>query len=262
MCQLYCGDRAYLIRPNPSRFHESWNAIRSFRERLSLMRDTFMVVKLRVMHGPNAGKEIKIPVTQFVIGRDDDCHLRPRSDAVSRKHCVIAIHESTVMVRDLGSRNGTFINGDRVEGDRPVKVGDHLRIGPLEFEVLIDHGLGGDKRPSVNSIQEAAARTFDSRMQDTDVSSWLEELDSKDKQRKANDPETRQFKLDELPAAETPTTALRDTTLNQKPDQPTVTDSVKAAKKEPGKLPPKTEQATATSRDAATEMLKKFFNRR
>lgn len=221
-----------------------------------------MAVKLRVMHGPNAGKEIKIPTNEFVIGRDDDCHLKPRSDAVSRKHCVITISESQVIVRDMGSRNGTFINGDRVEGDRAVKVGDHLKVGPLEFEILIDHGLGGDKRPVVSSVQEAAARTFDAKVQDNDVSSWLEELDSKDKQRKSNDPETRQFKLEELAAADAPTTSMSDTSTNLKSDAPTVVGPVKGEKKEPGKLPQKAEQSAATSRDAANDMLKKFFNRR
>lgn len=229
-----------------------------------------MFVKLKVQHGANAGKEIKIPGPQFVIGRGEDCHLRPKSDAISRRHCILILSPSQVVIRDLGSKNGTHVNGDRVEGDRVLKAGDNLKIGPLEFEVLIDIGLGGEKRPRVTNVKEAAARTFDSSVVDEDVTSWLGELDEIDKVRKAADPETRQFKLEEteripadddtstkeLPAPATEGTAtvtsVADSKAIRKPPE----------KKPPGKLPPPPTVETANSREAAAEMLKKFWNRR
>ena len=227
-----------------------------------------MLVKLKVMHGASAGKEIKIPKAEFLVGRGDECHLRPKSDAISRRHCVLVIDEAQVLVRDLGSRNGTFVNGDRIEGDRVLKVGDHLKIGPLEFEVLIDHGLGGDKRPKVATIAEAAERTSDSSVVDTDVGAWLSELDEIDKVRKASDPDTRQFKLAEdesVAMTDLSTTELSSTgeRANAK-DAPAVDEKKKEKekKKEPGKLPRQAEAASANSRDAAADMLKKFFNRR
>lgn len=219
-----------------------------------------MIVKLRVMHGPSSGKEIKILYNQFIIGRGDDCHLRPKSDAVSRQHCVIVVTDNQVLVRDMGSKNGTFVNGDRIEGDRPVKVGDHLKVGPLEFEMVIDHGLGGEKRPSVSSIQEAAVRTVDGRVQDTDVSSWLDEFDARDKVRKVADPETRLFKVAEVEEAAQAATA--DTVTEAVADTTTIIPNPAKEKKEPGKLPKRPEATSANSRDAASETLKKFFNRR
>lgn len=227
-----------------------------------------MAVKLIVLQGANAGKEIKIPKEQFVIGRGEDCHLRPKSDAISRRHCIVIVNQSQVVLRDLGSKNGTYVNGDRVEGDRVLKGGDHLKVGPLEFQVMIDVGLGnGEKRSRVTNVKEAAARTFDSSVVDEDVSAWLDELDSIDKIRKAADPDTRQFKLEETERVTLEESDTKELPVNKDLTQTVATDS-KAAKikppekKPPGKLPPRQEAETANSRDAAAEMLKKFFNRR
>lgn len=226
-----------------------------------------MAVKLVVTQGANAGKEIKIAKEQFVIGRGEDCHLRPKSDAISRKHCIIVINPSQVVLRDLGSKNGTYVNDERVEGERVLKSGDNLKIGPLDFQIMIDVGLGnGEKRSRVANVKEAAARTFDSSVVDEDVSAWLGELDEIDRVRKSADPDTRQFKLEETERVTLEETSAKELTgkdLNQ-----TVETDSKAAKfkvpdkKPPGKLPPRAEAETANSRDAAAEMLKKFFNRR
>jgi len=231
-----------------------------------------MIVKLKVTHGPSAGKEIKIPRAQFLIGRGDECSLRPKSDAISRKHCLLLVEANQVVIRDLGSKNGTYVNGDRVEGERTLKPGDHLKIGPLEFEMLIDYGLGGDKRPKVESVAEAASRSFDSNASDADVTSWLEEADELDKARRAVDPETRQFKIEETDRAEledaatTELSSLKHDTVEKAADESDsgklAADAKKAAKPEYGKLPQRNEPQSATSRDAAADMLKKFFNRR
>src|SRR5262245_49005347 len=102
-----------------------------------------MSVKLKVTDGASAGKEIKITREQFVIGRGEDCHLRPKSDAISRRHCILVLSQGGgVILRDLGSKNGTYVNEERVEGDRTLKSGDKLKVGPLEFQIVIDVGLG------------------------------------------------------------------------------------------------------------------------
>ena len=79
-----------------------------------------MRVKLRVMQGAQAGREVVIPVSEFLIGRGEECHLRPRSDAISRNHCAIVVTENQVIVRDLGSKNGSYVNDKRVEGEQVV----------------------------------------------------------------------------------------------------------------------------------------------
>ena len=95
-------------------------------------------MRMLVLDGKHAGRQMELPTTQFVIGRDPRCHLRPTSSDVSRFHCAIAGHCGYVQVRDLKSRNGTFVNERRITGAVRLHRGDILRIGPLRFKVLID----------------------------------------------------------------------------------------------------------------------------
>jgi pSer/pThr/pTyr-binding forkhead associated (FHA) protein len=133
-----------------------------------------MDLKLKVLEGKNAGQEIAVRGKKFFIGRAEDCHLRPGSDLISRHHCVLLVEDGYVGVRDFGSKNGTFVNDQRVVGERELKPGDRLAIGPLYFEVEIAHGLAGTKRPPVGDIKEAAARTAQVASKDPfDVSEWL-----------------------------------------------------------------------------------------
>ena len=92
---------------------------------------------LKVMEGKQQGALIPLG-KKFLIGREEDCHLRPNSDLVSRHHCVFTVDEFTTRLRDLGSTNGTFVNGIRTTGQVVLKSGDQVRIGKLLFEVVID----------------------------------------------------------------------------------------------------------------------------
>ena len=118
-----------------------------------------MDARLKVILGTNAGKEIRLLGPKFLIGRAEDCHLRPKSDLISRHHCVLLLEEQGLTVRDLGSRNGTLVNGQRVSGECELKTGDNLEVGPLKFEVSVSALSAPTKRPKVNGIKEAAART-------------------------------------------------------------------------------------------------------
>ena len=90
---------------------------------------------LKVVGGKQDGKLIPLGTKKFLIGREHDCHLRPNSEAVSRHHCVITIDDFSVRVRDLGSSNGTYLNGTRIIGAQPANSGDRLTVGGLEFEL-------------------------------------------------------------------------------------------------------------------------------
>lgn len=234
-----------------------------------------MKVKLKLVKGPEAGKELKIPTPKCLIGRDEDCHLRPKSDAISRKHCVIYVKGGELVVRDLGSKNGTLVNGDRIAEDRVLKAGDTIQFGPLSFEVVIDHALGGEKKSKVSSVKEAAARTTaggkDTVMLDEgDISDWLEEADLEDRLRRRADPETRQLKLDETDQVSLQKRLEAQTEANAAESGGSAASDSKEmpaagkakSKKVFGKLPQRPEAEAANSRDAAAEMLKKFFNKR
>jgi predicted component of type VI protein secretion system len=72
-----------------------------------------------------------------VVGRREDCDLRiPLSD-VSRKHCRLIINGEAIKIEDLGSSNGTYVNGERVQ-HAELSPGDTLQIGPVVFVLQVD----------------------------------------------------------------------------------------------------------------------------
>ncbi len=93
--------------------------------------------ELRVTSGKQSGHVISLDSSRFLIGREEDCHLRPNSDLVSRHHCVFKLDEYSLRVRDLGSTNGTFVNGERLHGEVILNTGDKVAVGKLDFEVAI-----------------------------------------------------------------------------------------------------------------------------
>jgi pSer/pThr/pTyr-binding forkhead associated (FHA) protein len=228
-----------------------------------------MQVKFKLLKGSHAGKEVKLPAPKCLIGRNDDCHLKPQSEAVSRRHCVILTTDAEVMIRDLNSRNGTYVNGEKITGDTVLLNGDLVKVGPLEFEMLIEHTAARIKRAKVSDIKDAATRIVQSTASQSssdlsDVTAWLDEADVKAKT------ETRQFRVDD-----TATGSVADIVGEQaaesekKPDakdQETTelkVDETKRPDKKPvGKLPPRQVVQAKDSREAASDMLKKLFNRR
>ena len=72
-----------------------------------------------------------------VIGRREDCDLRVAVNDVSRKHCQVTLEGSALSVADLGSSNGTFVNGQKIKTS-VLTAGDTLQVGPVSFVVQID----------------------------------------------------------------------------------------------------------------------------
>ncbi|HEX8342899.1 MAG TPA: FHA domain-containing protein [Tepidisphaeraceae bacterium] len=86
-----------------------------------------------------------------VIGRREDADFRIPLTDVSRKHCRLVKEGNYLVVEDLGSANGTYLNGQRVT-DAELNPGDTLQIGPVQFLVQID-GLPHDEElPSHNTM--------------------------------------------------------------------------------------------------------------
>jgi predicted component of type VI protein secretion system len=138
-----------------------------------------MEVNLIVANGLQMGKKVSIASPKFLIGRGEECNLRPQSSLVSRKHCVILIEKDSAAIEDLGSTNGTFVNGERLVERRGLKNGDRIKVGMLDLEVQVAVG-GVKKKADVHSVQEAAARTVAAAAvsdEDFDVSRWLGEED-------------------------------------------------------------------------------------
>jgi predicted component of type VI protein secretion system len=102
-----------------------------------------MTIKLRIVQGRPAGKSMLFPRGEYVFGRGTECHVRPNSDWVSRQHCLLRVTAEGVFLRDLGSRNGTLINGTRLLDERRLCHGDQVQIGPLVFEALLEEPIPG-----------------------------------------------------------------------------------------------------------------------
>src|SRR5262245_20681057 len=77
-----------------------------------------------------------------VVGRHPHCDVRLDSVRVSRRHCCLAIDRDGVVVRDLGSTNGTRINGRRVEAGL-LRPGDELSIATTRFRLEVREARPG-----------------------------------------------------------------------------------------------------------------------
>ncbi len=82
-------------------------------------------------------KSFHLPSTVTVIGRRQECDLCIPLMVVSRRHCQVNMDEGRLRIRDLGSRNGTFLNGQRIE-EAEIQPGDTMSIGPLNFMLQIN----------------------------------------------------------------------------------------------------------------------------
>src|SRR5690606_7752187 len=83
---------------------------------------------LVVVEGPDAGRAARLGASACVVGSDASCDLVLTDDRVSRRHCEVRAVDARFVVRDLGSRNGTFYEGSRVS-ELAVSLGATLKIG-------------------------------------------------------------------------------------------------------------------------------------
>jgi hypothetical protein len=89
---------------------------------------------LQVVVGSEPGRRYPLDTDRLVIGRHPDCDVVIDSQAVSRQHAQIVFGDGDYFVEDLASRNGTFVNGQLVEGRRLLRDGDRLRICDLSLQ--------------------------------------------------------------------------------------------------------------------------------
>jgi pSer/pThr/pTyr-binding forkhead associated (FHA) protein len=91
-----------------------------------------------------------------VIGRREDCDLRIPLGEISRKHCRLVRDGDTFRLEDLGSSNGTFHNGQRVQ-EVALGPGDSVQVGPIVFVLQID-GVPPDDELTPITAQRAATQ--------------------------------------------------------------------------------------------------------
>ncbi len=86
---------------------------------------------LLVVGGPTNGTRVELPndLDEIILGRTPDCPVQVASPTVSKHHARIIRHADSIEVEDLGSSNGTFINGSRLTGVRPLSDRDEIVLG-------------------------------------------------------------------------------------------------------------------------------------
>ena len=82
----------------------------------------------------------------------------PFDRTVSRAHCILERIASRWSVRDLSSRNGTFVNGERIWGQHPLLAGDEIRVGTVRFVARVDAGTPDDETVGVEPGPELTRR--------------------------------------------------------------------------------------------------------
>jgi predicted component of type VI protein secretion system len=205
-----------------------------------------MVTKLVVASGKSAGRTISIKRNKLLIGRAEECDVRPLSEEVSRRHCAVIVGPADVWIEDLGSRNGTFVNGVRIEAKTKLADGDMIRVGSLEVRVScqaaaaapggesdVSRWLMADDKTAATSDTTKSVPTATSDPGDSSESSFVGGLET---------------------AAAGDSAARSSATISLQ--------GLKDAKSKPGTLPQAAAKKSDSSRDAAAEALKKFFERK
>ncbi|MBB02994.1 MAG: hypothetical protein CMJ47_10130 [Planctomyces sp.] len=132
------------------------------------MKKTFLILT-----GKHKGKTLSLPEKGLTIGRDPAADLRINSVEVSRLHCQLLVRDDQVVLKDLGSRNGTFLNGEAIFSEAEMNPGDTLHVGAVVFE------LQGKKKSDEGRPRKVrkppAARAAPPTASDDDVIDWLAE---------------------------------------------------------------------------------------
>lgn len=124
--------------------------------------------ELKILVGKHQGKSIPLNSKKFLVGREQDCHLRPNSDLVSRHHCVFTTDNYCVHLRDLGSTNGTVVNGKVIRGEVELQTGDLVSIGKLELQLIVKPNL----IPTPGEVRVSPLAPTDMRASTVDISTY------------------------------------------------------------------------------------------
>ena len=120
---------------------------------------------LVVLSGSNVGEMYRLEKDQVVIGRGDKVDLRLVDDGISREHVRISKDEGRIVLEDLGSTNGTYCNGQRVER-HPLTEGDKILIGSttilkFSYQDRLDEMF--QRQMSESALRDGLTRAFNKR---------------------------------------------------------------------------------------------------
>lgn len=120
-------------------------------------RENPVETRLLVTSGRTTSKDISLCQYPVIVGRHRDCQLRVTSRLVSRRHCLLDNQDGWLAVEDLGSSNGTIVNGNKISSRTIVRPGDSLEIGPIAFEIHYDAPVGNGTSHPQNGVLGTAS---------------------------------------------------------------------------------------------------------
>jgi pSer/pThr/pTyr-binding forkhead associated (FHA) protein len=97
-----------------------------------------MQVNLVYFRRDGERRDFQMDKSVCVLGRRQDCDLQIPLMGISRQHCELSVKGAKIFVKDLGSSNGTFVNGKRVQQSQELAPGDRLQVGLVLFTVQVD----------------------------------------------------------------------------------------------------------------------------
>jgi len=115
---------------------------------------------LRFISGKYQGGEFPLGENkEIIIGRSSDLDMVLVEDMVSRRHARIACSEADISIEDLGSTNGTFVNGEKIKRAN-LKEGDRVLIGTSILKVVVSDANGQPRRATGESQRGASGKTM------------------------------------------------------------------------------------------------------
>jgi EAL domain-containing protein (putative c-di-GMP-specific phosphodiesterase class I) len=102
-------------------------------------------------------RAVRVEGMQFFVGRNSKASLTIPSPTVSNFHAALRVEDGVLYVKDMGSTNGTFINGQRIEGEFSVSSGDLLQFAEVVFRVGLESGRQEMKTIAGDSSDRALA---------------------------------------------------------------------------------------------------------
>ncbi|MEZ4451918.1 MAG: FHA domain-containing protein [Nannocystaceae bacterium] len=134
------------------------------------------VPTLTVIKGSATGKVFTLREAEALIGRDDDAAIQLRDRGVSRRHAkLVRASDEIVNILDLGSTNGTFVNGVRIDLSL-LREGDRVHVGPdaiLRFSYVEAEADPAPPAPQLTQRQLAVARLVTAGLTNAEVAERL-----------------------------------------------------------------------------------------
>ena len=129
------------------------------------------MAKLVILSEGMTGRSHELKVDKTTIGRVEDNTFQIPEPSVSSHHCEVLLRGNEVVVRDLNSTNGSFINGEKIT-EKGLKPGQTLRLGQIEMRLETDAPPGQSKKPvdstmvvprgvSLNQLEQGSRAAFD-----------------------------------------------------------------------------------------------------